>query len=435
MKCCEETRSRVDIFALGAALVLLGFGAMAAARQGAEAWEASGTAASVSSISSTAAPLKQGDAFSVGERRFVLTRLDTLPYVEDDYTKRFKFDAYDNPKLKSLREKYHLDEVVADGKDEFDRQVLLLDWVNHRFKKFGRPTSDARGALDILDANDAGHTFFCSHYAAVFVSAAASLGWVDRSLALRRPDSMGQGSTEHSSTEIWSNQHRKWVMFDPLFAMYVEKDGVPLNAFELRQEWFYRDGRDLVFVLDKERRRYRKSNLPVFRSRHAGFGDLSLDPSALNVYAFIGYIPNTNLMDGGPDYGRMFITQDRLCEGTRWHKRAVPANPATDPYFPIGQANLSLVPDGAGLRVTLKTLTPNFKTYMARTDGGEWKPVGGAFTWTPTRRGVNRLEVKTVNQFGVDGPVSTVEVQIAEIVKPIVTDVIPVSAGSFQKPH
>jgi hypothetical protein len=140
-------------------------------------------------------------------------------------------------------------------------------------------------------------------------------------------------------------------------------------------------------------------------------------------------------MDAGPDYGRMFITKDRLCEGTKWHTRVVPADPATDPYFPIGQAALSLVPDGAGLRVALKTLTPNFKTYMARTDGGEWKPVGDAFTWETRGQETNeirgqetnsqrpgiriqspnfhRLEVKTVNQFGVDGPVSTAEVEIA----------------------
>ena len=35
---------------------------------------------------------------------------------------------------------------------------------------------------------------------------------------------------EHSVTEIWSNQHRKWVMLDPTSNMYLEKDGVPLNA-------------------------------------------------------------------------------------------------------------------------------------------------------------------------------------------------------------
>ena len=339
-----------------------------------------------------------------------LIRLHTLPYVESDYTKRFKFDSYDNPKLKQLREQFHLDEVVAGGKDEFDRQLLLLDWVHNRFKKFGRPSCDARGALDILKAIDQGHTFFCAHYADVMVSAAASLGWIDRPLALRRPDNIGQGSTEHSSTEIWSNQHRKWIMLDPTFAMYAEKDGVPLNAFELRQEWFYNDGKDLFFIIGKDKKRYRKSDMPVLRHRFPGFGDLSLDPSALNPYAFIGYIPNNNLMDGGPDYAKMFITQDKLCETTKWHKRTVPANPATDPYFPMGQAALSLVPDGNALRVTIKTFTPNFKTYLARIDAGEWKPVPDQFNWKP-HPGANRLQVKTLNQFGVEGPISTAELE------------------------
>jgi hypothetical protein len=357
-------------------------------------------------------PLREGDGFEAGGRRIVVRKLESLPYVENDYTKRFKFDSHDNPKLKELRERFKLDEVVSAGKDEFDRQVLLLDWVNHRFRSFGKPTSDARGALDILAANDAGHTFFCAHFADVFVSAAASLGWVDRAMALRRPDNVGQGSTEHSSTEIWSNQHRKWVMFDPTFAMYVEKAGagVPLSAFEVRREWFYRDGRDLVFVLDKERRRYRKSDLPVLRGRYAGFGELKLDEGALNPYAFIGYIPNTDWMDRGPDYGRMFITQDKLCEGTKWHTRDVPKDPARDPYFPINQAALSLLRGAEDVRVRVKTLTPNFKTFMARIDGGEWKPVADDFTW-PARGGRNRLEVKSVNQFGVDGPVSTAEVE------------------------
>jgi transglutaminase-like putative cysteine protease len=142
----------------------------------------------VSAASRAAEPLRRGDEVTLGGRRWVVSRLDALPYVESDYTKRFHFDSYDNPKLKALRERYRLDEVVAPGRDEFEKQLLLLDWVNHRFKKFGKPTSDARGALAILEANDAGNAFFCAHYADVFVSAAAAMGWVDRALALRRPE-------------------------------------------------------------------------------------------------------------------------------------------------------------------------------------------------------------------------------------------------------
>ena len=353
--------------------------------------------------------LKQGGTFTLNGHRYSLRALDTLPYVDSEYSRRFKFDTYNNPKLKELRENYHLDQVVAPGKDEFERQFLLLDWVNHRFKKFGKPSSDARGALDILKAVDEGNSFFCSHYGDVFVSAAASMGWVDRPLALRRPDNIGSGSTEHTSTEIWSNQYRKWVLFDPTFAMYMEKGGVPLSAYEFRQEWFYHDARDVTFVLDKDRKRYHKSDFPVFRGRYSGFGDLVLDGGATNVYAFIGYVPNTNLMDSGPDYGKMFITKDQICNGTQWHQRINPADPARDPYFPINQASLTLSPDGASIRVTVKTLTPNFKTFLVSIDGGDWKPMTDKITWTP-RGGENRLQVKSVNQFGIDGPLSTVEI-------------------------
>ena len=42
--------------------------------------------------------------------------------------------------------------------------------------KFGQPSTSAKGALEILKAIDDGHTFFCSQYAQLLVSAAASLG-------------------------------------------------------------------------------------------------------------------------------------------------------------------------------------------------------------------------------------------------------------------
>src|SRR5678809_615481 len=125
--------------------------------------------------------------------------------------------------------------------DEFSKQLLLNDWVHGQFNKFGHPSTDAKGALDILEAIDRGHTFFCAQYAQLLVSCAASLGWVDRPIALRRHQGVAKvgGSTEHSVTEIWANQYRKWVMLDPTSNMHLQKRGVPLNAWEIREEWFY----------------------------------------------------------------------------------------------------------------------------------------------------------------------------------------------------
>jgi hypothetical protein len=337
-----------------------------------------------------------------------------LPYSNTEFSRRFYFDSSDNPKLRELREKYRLAEVIASGRDEFDQQVLLMDWTHQRFKKFGRPTSPAQDALGILAAIEEGHTFFCAHYAKVLVSAAASIGWVDRELALRRHQGVAKdGSSEHAVTEIWSNQYGKWVMLDPTSNLYLEKDGVPLNAFEIRQEWFYHEGRDLVFVVGKDRKRYRKADLPIVLKTFAGFGDLAINPDELDKYGFIGYIPNTNLLDAREDYGQMFITKDALCAGTRWHQRLAPSNPAVDPYFPINQAALSFLPGEDGLQVRIQTLTPNFQAFEIESGSEQWTTAQGVFPWK-LKLGLNELRVRSVNRFGVRGPVSGVSVEVGE---------------------
>ena len=107
------------------------------------------TAVSAQSASDS---LKADDTGVLGDQAATLKRLETLPYVESEFTKRFKFDSFDNPKLKELRERHRLDEVIAPGRDEFERQVLLMDWTHRQFKKFGRPSTNCHGALAILGA-------------------------------------------------------------------------------------------------------------------------------------------------------------------------------------------------------------------------------------------------------------------------------------------
>jgi hypothetical protein len=357
--------------------------------------------------------LKVGDTVKLNGHTVVFKRLVDLPYVESKYTKLFKFDSYENPRLKQLRDRYKLEEVVAAGKTEFEKQTLLLYWVNDQFKKFGRPTSEAHGALDVLTAVENGHTFYCTHYCEVLISGAASLGWIDRAIGLKRPSNIGSGFMEHSITEIWSNQYSKWVMLDPLYALYTMKDGVPLNAYELRQEWFYNEGKDLVMVVGKDRKEYRKADLPIFRGHFPGFGNLELNASSFHLYAFIEYFPNANLMTASEDSENSLIFTDRVSEGTTWHLRPAPENPASDVYFPLDQVSLKLVPTGSHLRADMKSLTPNFQTYQVRIDRGEWKLTEDTFSWN-MHPGTNHLEARTMNKFGVTGPVSTTAVDVQD---------------------
>ncbi|MFT5124709.1 MAG: N-acetylneuraminic acid mutarotase [Kiritimatiellia bacterium] len=354
-------------------------------------------------------PEGQGRVFDLGDgRRALVSQLECLPFVDDAYSQRFRFDRFENPKLKELRTRYKLDEVIASGQTEFEQQVRLMDWTHQQFKKFGQPSTKAFGALEILRDIGEGQTFFCSQYVQVLVSAAASLGWVDRPLALRRHQGVNKvgGSTEHSTTEIWSNQYGKWVMLDPTSNLYVTRDGLPLNAVEIRTEWFYHGGTNLRFVIGKEQKAYRASELPVVLKNFAGFGELALHPDEMDKYGFIGFIPNTDYLDNGPDYGNMFIVQDDLCKGTAWHTRPIPENPAVDPYFPIGQASLSLSVEKGMIRCALRTFTPNYSRFERRLDEGDWHPADATFAWDVVD-GANRVEVRTVNAFGITGPIST----------------------------
>ena len=145
----------------------------------------------------------------------------------------------------------------------------------------------------------------------------------------------------------------------------------------------------------------------------AGFGDLAVHPDEPDKYGFIGFIPNNDLMDRGFDYSGMFIVKDQLCDGTQWHVRTVPTHPSVDPYFPIGQAALSLVVEGGKVRVALKTLTPNFKRFEVRFDGTEWRASDDMFVWN-LREGRNRIEARTMNHFGVQGPVSSAVLDVGK---------------------
>ena len=73
-------------------------------------------------------PLQEKAEFHLNGTNAVITGIESLPFVDSEYTRLFKFDSADNPKLKELRTRYKLEEVIAGGENEFQQQVLLMDW-------------------------------------------------------------------------------------------------------------------------------------------------------------------------------------------------------------------------------------------------------------------------------------------------------------------
>ena len=95
----------------------------------------------------------------------------------------YDFDYADphHPRMRHLREKYRLDEIVAPGKTEMEKFALLRQWVRRQWEGWNEneynycPQWDALEILELAPQNLA--LGMCTHYAAVFAQCAAALGY------------------------------------------------------------------------------------------------------------------------------------------------------------------------------------------------------------------------------------------------------------------
>jgi len=326
--------------------------------------------------------LKQSDPVTIQGYRGVVRTLQTLPYVDSSYATRMIWQRHDDPRLAVLRQEHRLNNVLLKGKTEFERQLQLMDYVHYLWQysdpKDLKLTFSPEKLSELLRQE---RRFYCEQYACMLSGLASSVGWVCRVVS----------HNGHTWAEMWSNQYGKWVYMDPNANRWVPgDDGVPLSVAEVRRKIFTSpNGFPACYGTSPARKTWA--------------GD--------KRFVVIGYHPNTNLLDQPFDYDKMYVIVDEF-SGERKNVRGKGdpvKDPLVDPNFPINQASLRLEAAESGLAVRIRTMTPNFKAFRCRVDGGPWHQCGEAFTWK-LHGGANVLEVKSVNQFEVDGPVSKVEV-------------------------
>jgi len=327
----------------------------------------------------------------------------------------FRYEPFNQPKLKELRTRYQLDAVVGGAKTELDIITKLAAWSSRNWP-WQQWHLDAYyppwDALEILKKYSDGKTVggFCQQYDLVFLQACESFGLVGRDISidsgtLGRPTVVG-----HEPMEIWSNQFRKWVWIDGTAAYYPEDPAThtPLSLYEVRE-------RQLRVLCGKQPQPMHIVHIVDSVLKWRG---LDVDMS----FAEMRLIPRSNFLEQkyplplnngkGPwTWNGFYVWTDAEAPAEPIHPNLVTRYGNFE--WTLDQAHYVLEPNSkpGEFRVHLDTETPGFETFLAEIDSGKPAPVAAIFNWK-LHPGRNRLKVWPRNNAGRDGIASWIELEM-----------------------
>lgn len=319
-----------------------------------------------------------------------------------------RFESFDAPALAELRDQENLDAVVAGATDEFDKMLLLKEWVSAQWPAGNPNPYPPWNALKILSMIRSGETGgFCAQYAQVLMQSLASFGMSARYIEI--------GSTSnpyaHYVLEAWSNQYNKWVMLDADYNLYFERAGIPLSALDIHDALVHSQLADVVAVRG------------TFREGHSKMESWPLHTAEL--YYYVRYhlkgnhlsVPDENSFNRTVDAaewndsetvpwdqsvvesiypkGRLtnLVTTDRSLAESALNQVVVSVQTRTDHEVILNLTNNEQSFAKYQIRVTNKSRT-----------AGEWRDHNASvLTWRPFIF-ASVLEVRAVNSRDVPGP-------------------------------
>jgi len=339
--------------------------------------------------------------------------VDNPQFIEN--TVFTSFEDLSLPKFKSLRMKYQLDTVFHGEEDEFKRMLLLRDWIRKvvQISDFEESYPGDEFAEGILDAALAGHGCHCGHYMIVQNAVMNSYGYVTRCLGAG-PGVKDGPNGHHGINEIWSNKFQKWFLSDAKYNHHFEKDGIPLSALEIRDEYLKNKAADVVLVKGPDRNQILNDGVlnskgemvPITKERFAqtytwiewesvnnrftAWPDNSSELAKLNMFADDYFKSNTWIWDGKPHWAynteNMILVSDR--NALEWTPNTIK-----------GDVKI----EGEMATIALNSNTPNLTTYqMQDSPDGEWKDISNPVA-VPLKNSRNEILFRSMNLAGVSG--------------------------------
>jgi hypothetical protein len=154
---------------------------------------------------------------------------------------QFVWEDFNHHQLKELRKKYSLEDVVSKGNNEFERQLLLKNWVFDILPLGYNNSNQYNNAIEVLADKENPGGFNCTWYVLVFLQCAIALGWYVRKLGIDTNHELGEEEKRHTIVEIWSSEYHKWYVVDPMFNVHFVIRDISVNALEIRSTLFKTD--------------------------------------------------------------------------------------------------------------------------------------------------------------------------------------------------
>jgi len=316
-----------------------------------------------------------------------------------------------HPRARRLVQQWRLDEVVASGRDDLERCMLLRNWCHKQWIGWWKdryPFCPTWDPLDILDAvkNNWGYGM-CTHWAALFVGAASALGYVARVSVI----------DHHCLPEVWSDDLARWIIMDPANEdgnSVLELDGKLINNLEVRRAVEQGRGKD---IMRRVWRPWWSQVAPGIAVQDMPFNDrehrVPFAPRSWPVWNRCGIaLRNNHLVQASPAEDQHGDRQYHWNGYLWWTENSDPKYPEyalqttreADLYWTVGKvrATAQMTKTPGVLEVRFEHTMPNFERYEVQLDGGPWAPAESRMDWT-LLRSENRLAVRAVSAFNRAG--------------------------------
>jgi hypothetical protein len=312
-----------------------------------------------------------------------------------------------NPKFARLIEKYQLDTIFHGETDELKRILLLRHWIKSVVKISDFETNyPGDGDVEkMLDAALQGQGYHCGHYMKMQNAIVNAYGYVTRTLGAG-PGVKGGPDGHHGVNEIWLNGYNKWFLSDAKYDHHFEKNGIPLSALEVRDEYLKNKAADITKVKWPAR-------TPIDADPETG----TKRERSAQTYTWIAFHANNDMFTLWPDHDEVNIMyEDDFFRNNTWIRDDKPHWAYGEPGYLVKVKDRDAIEwtpntiaskvaiNGKKAHIVLVSDTPNLKEYQVKkSNTAAWEKTDSIFDLDLTEKSYE-LSFRAVNLANVSGP-------------------------------